>query len=181
MTNEYFVDFSNSKFSRLSRESFSVGALARFNNNYELLHPKAKEAAAELNLKLGVHNPFFHNLAQLVECVHVMYESKEMITALIDLDITQHETPYRIKGGEGVGAVEAPRGILYHHYRINEAGKIEKSDCVIPTGQNHANIYYDLHKLVEKLIADGKEEEEISRFAQMLVRAYDPCISCSVH
>lgn len=181
MTNEYFVDFSNSKFSRLSRESFSVGALARFNNNYELLHPKAKEAAAELNLKPGVHNPFFHNLAQLVECVHVMYESKEMITALIDSDITQHETPYRIKGGEGVGAVEAPRGILYHYHRINEAGKIERSDCVIPTGQNHANIYYDLHKLVEKLIADGREEEEISRFAQMLVRAYDPCISCSVH
>ncbi|MBU2521280.1 MAG: Ni/Fe hydrogenase subunit alpha [Proteobacteria bacterium] len=181
MTNEYFVDFSNSKFSRLSRESFSVGALARFNNNYELLHPKAKEAAAELNLKPGVHNPFFHNLAQLVECVHVMYESKEMITALIDSDITQHETPYKVKRGEGVGAVEAPRGILYHHYRINEAGKIERSDCVIPTGQNHANIYYDLHKLVEKLIADGTEEEEISRLAQMLVRAYDPCISCSVH
>jgi sulfhydrogenase subunit alpha len=181
MTNEYVVDFSNSKFSKLSRESLAVGALARFNNNYDLLHPKAKEAAEELNLKSGAHNPFFHNLAQLVECFHVMYESREMNAALIDSDISECATPYEAKAGEGVGAVEAPRGILYHYYVIDEAGKIERSDCVIPTSQNHANIYYDLHKLVEELIAQGKEEGEISRLAQMLVRAYDPCISCSVH
>ncbi|MFH1675063.1 MAG: Ni/Fe hydrogenase subunit alpha [Pseudomonadota bacterium] len=181
MTNEYVVDFSNSKFSKLSRESLAVGALARFNNNYDLLHPKAKEAAEELNLKSGAHNPFFHNLAQLVECFHVMYESREMSAALIDSDTSECATPYEAKAGEGVGAVEAPRGILYHYYVIDEAGKIERSDCVIPTSQNHANIYYDLHKLVEELIAQGKEEGEISRLAQMLVRAYDPCISCSVH
>lgn len=181
MTNEYFVDYSTSKFSRLSRESFAVGALARFNNNYELLHPKAKEAAGELNLKQGIHNPFFHNLAQLVECVHVMYESKEMIKELIDSDTSAHATPYRVKAGEGAGAVEAPRGILYHYYLIDDAGKIKRSDCVIPTSQNHANISYDLHKLVEDFMAQGKDEEEISRCAQMLVRAYDPCISCSVH
>jgi sulfhydrogenase subunit alpha len=181
MTNEYVVDFSTSKFSRLSRESFAVGALARFNNNYDLLHPKAKETAEELNLKLGEYNPFFYNLAQLVECFHVMYESKEIILRLIDSAISEFASHYRVKGCEGVGAVEAPRGILYHYYRIGEDGKIEKSDCVMPTSQNHANIYYDLHKLVEELIGQGKGEEEIRNLSQMLVRAYDPCISCSVH
>jgi coenzyme F420-reducing hydrogenase alpha subunit len=62
-----------------------------------------------------------------------------------------------VKKCEGVGAVEAPGGILYHCYRINEEGKIERSDCVIPTNQNNANIYYDLKKLVEELVAQGKD------------------------
>ncbi len=146
-----------------------------------LLHPKAKETAEALNFRLGEHNPFFYNLAQLVECFHVMYESKEIILRLIDSDISEFASHYRVKECEGVGAVEAPRGILYHYYGIGEDGKIEKSDCVIPTSQNHVNIYYDLHKLVEELIEQGKGEEEIRDLSQMLVRAYDPCISCSVH
>ena len=181
MSNEYLVDFSTSKFSRLSRESFAVGALARFSNNYDLLHPKAKEVAKTLNIEPGNFNPFFHNLAQLVECFHVIYESKDMIAELIDSDTSEISTPYKTKKCEGVGAVEAPRGILYHYYRIDGDGKIEKADCVIPTSQNHANIYYDMQSLVEKSIAQGKDEEEIGRLAQMLVRAYDPCISCSTH
>ena len=181
MSNEYLVDFSTSKFSRLSRKSFAVGSLARFSNNYDLLHPKAKEIAGELNIKPGNFNPFFNNLAQLVECFHVIYESKDMLSELIDSDTSEFSTPYKTKKCEGVGAVEAPRGILYHYYRIDEDGKIEKADCVIPTGQNHANIYYDMQSLVEKSIAQGKGEEEIKRLAQMLVRAYDPCISCSTH
>lgn len=181
MSNEYLVDFSTSKFSRLSRKSFAVGSLARWSNNYDLLHPKAKEIAEELNIKPGNFNPFFNNLAQLVECFHVIYESKDMLSELIDSDTSEFSTPYKTKKCEGVGAVEAPRGILYHYYRIDEDGKIEKADCVIPTGQNHANIYYDMQSLVEKSIAQGKGEEEIKRLAQMLVRAYDPCISCATH
>ena len=158
-----------------------MGALARFNNNYDLLHPRAKEAAEKLNLKAGVHNPFLCNYAQLVECVHVIYEFREIIAELIDSDTSEYASSYSVKKCEGVGVVEAPRGILYHYYGIDETGKIKKTDCVIPTGQNHANIYYDLRALVEELIAQGKEEKEITRLAQMLVRAYDPCISCSVH
>jgi coenzyme F420-reducing hydrogenase alpha subunit len=110
-----------------------------------------------------------------------MYESQEMIAALIDSDTSEYATPYEVKNCEGVGAIEAPRGILYHYLQIDEAGKIERADCVIPTGQNHANIHFDLQKLVPALAAQGMGEEEISKRAQMLVRAYDPCISCSVH
>jgi coenzyme F420-reducing hydrogenase alpha subunit len=175
------LDISTSKLCKLSRESFAVGALARFNNNYEWLHPKAKEVAEELKLRPLAHNPYFHNLAQLIECFHVMYESKEMITELIDSDNSVYATPYEVKVGEGVGAIEAPRGILYHYYQIDEKGKIVRANCVIPTGQNHANIHYDLQQLVPYLASQGVTEDEISRQAQMLVRAYDPCISCSVH
>ena len=102
MSNEYLVDFSTSKFSRLSRESFAVGSLARFSNNYDLLHPKAKEIAGELNIKPGNFNPFFHNLAQLVECFHAIYESKDMLSELIDSDISEFSTPYKTKKCEGV-------------------------------------------------------------------------------
>ena len=181
MTNEYLVDTSTSKLCSLSRDSFAVGALARFNNNYEWLHPQAKTAAEELGLEPPAYNPFHHNLAQLVECFHVVYESQEMIAALLDSDLAEYMAPYQVQAGVGVGAIEAPRGILYHSFETDEEGVIVRTDCVIPTGQNHANIHHDLQALVPVLVAEGVGEDEISKRAQMLVRAYDPCISCSVH
>jgi len=181
MTNEYLVDFSTSKLCKLSRESFSVGALARFNNNYSGLHPKAKEAAEELGLVPIAYNPFHHNLAQLVECFHVAYESKDMLAELIDSEDYAYSVPFEVRAGIGVGAIEAPRGILYHSLEIDDEGIIQRADCVIPTGQNNANIHYDLRKFVPEMAEQGLDEAQISKQAQMLVRAYDPCISCSVH
>jgi len=181
MTNEYLVDFSTSKLCKLSRESFAVGSLARFNNNYAGLHPKARQVAEQLGLKPPSFNPFHHNLAQLVECFHVAYESKDMIAELIDSDISQFAVPYDLRAGVGVGAIEAPRGILYHCLEVDHDGIIQRADCVIPTGQNNANIHYDLRELVPQLVEQGLQENEIGKQAQMLVRAYDPCISCSVH
>lgn len=181
MTNEYMADTSTSKLCRLSRESLAVGALARFNNNFEWLHPQAKTAAAELGLEPPSFNPFHHNLAQLVECFHVAFESREMIFDLLNSEPGEHWIRYEMKAGKGVGAIEAPRGILYHSFEISDDGTILHSDAVIPTGQNHANIHHDLRALVPELAAAGVGEAEISKQAQMLVRAYDPCISCSVH
>lgn len=181
MTNEYLVDTSTSKLARLSRDSFAVGALARFNNNAAWLRPEAQTAAAELGLAPPSHNPFHHNLAQLVECFHVAYESREMIHTLLDTEPGEPLTPFVPRAGAGVGAVEAPRGILYHAYEIGDDGRIVRANCVIPTGQNHANIHHDLLAMVPQLAAAGLDEEAISKQAQMLVRAYDPCISCSVH
>ncbi|UCC51885.1 MAG: nickel-dependent hydrogenase large subunit, partial [Anaerolineaceae bacterium] len=181
MTNEYIVDTSTSKLCRLSRESFAVGALARFNNNFEWLHPQAKTAAAELGFEPPSYNPFHHNLAQLVECFHVAYESQEMIAELLESEPGEYMASYEAIAGKGVGAIEAPRGILYHSFETNDEGSIIHSDAVIPTGQNHANIHNDLQTFVPILSAGGLGEDEISKQAQMLVRAYDPCISCSVH
>ncbi len=181
MTNEYIVDHSTSKYARLSRDSFAVGALARFNNNYEGLHPKAKQVAEELGMQPRIDNPFFHNLAQLVECFHVLYESNELISELIDSNDYDVSVEYELKACEGVSALEAPRGILYHYYQIDKKGLIKRADCVIPTGQNHANIQHDLQALVAQMSAEGADEDDIRLKAQMLVRAYDPCISCSVH
>ncbi len=181
MTNEYKEDFTTSKFTKLSRESFAAGALARFNNNHALLHPKAKELAESLNLHPVNYNPYMNNIAQLVECYHVVLEAVELIDTLLDSDMNHLCVQYDINAGEGVGAVEAPRGILYHHYIINEEGAITKANCIIPTTQNNANIHHDLAELVKKQIRLGKSDKEVALLCEMLVRAYDPCISCSVH
>jgi coenzyme F420-reducing hydrogenase alpha subunit len=179
MTNEYMVDFSTSKFAKLSRKSFAVGALARVNNNYKFL--KVKDLAEELGLKPVNHNPFMNNIAQLVEIMHVIVESQEMINELLNDNLDDISAEYDVKEGEGIGAVEVPRGVLYHHYRINEKGLIEKANCIIPTTQNNANIHYDLAALVEQEVKKGNSDSEIKKLCEMLVRAYDPCVSCSVH
>jgi coenzyme F420-reducing hydrogenase alpha subunit len=181
MTNEYCVPRSTAKWARLSRESFAVGALARLNNNYEFLQPKARELSESFGLKPVNHNPFMNNIAQLVECVHVTLDSIDMINGLLDSEWDEPRQPVQPGTGTGVGAVEVPRGILYHCYEFDGNGRIVKSDCVIPTGQNHANIHLDLKELASQYAATGKRDYEIKLLAEMLVRSYDPCISCSVH
>ncbi len=181
MTNEYQEDYSTSKFARLSRDSFAVGALARFNNNHPLLHKKAQDVAGDLELIPSHHNPFMNNVAQLVECVHVMHESVEILDRILDNGEKSICARYEIRAGDGVGAVEVPRGVLYHHLTIDKKGKITRANCIIPTTQNNANIHMDLRELVGQQVALKKSDEEITRLCEMLVRSYDPCISCSVH
>ncbi len=181
MTNEYLVEQSTSKWSRLSRKSFAVGALARVNNNFPFLHPAARQTAESFGLTPVSHNPFMNNIAQLVECVHVVMESQDLIDHLTGM--TWKEPRQRVTpcSGIGVGAVEVPRGILYHCYEFDNDGRITNCDCVIPTSQNHANIQHDLEALASQYAAEGMGDRDIELLAQMLVRSYDPCISCSVH
>ncbi|MFC1620036.1 Ni/Fe hydrogenase subunit alpha [Candidatus Neomarinimicrobiota bacterium] len=181
MTNEYVEQNNTSKWCRLSRESFAVGALARFNNNHHLLHPQARETADALGLKAVCYNPFMNNVAQLVECVHVVHDSLRLIDDLLASNEGPTMVPVIPRAGEGVGAVEVPRGILYHHYRYDDQGYIAKANCVIPTTQNNANIHYTLQDLVQQNSSNGMTNEQLEQLCSMLVRAYDPCVSCSVH
>ncbi len=181
MTNEYVDKNNTSKWCKLSRKSFAVGALARFNNNHSLLHPQALEIASSLGLTPVCHNPFMNNVAQLVECVHVVHDSVQLIDKLLGSDSGPTMAPVTPRVGEGVGAVEVPRGILYHYYKYDDKGRITRADCVIPTTQNNANIHHDMHDLVEQFAVQGMTDDKLELLCSMLVRAYDPCISCSVH
>jgi coenzyme F420-reducing hydrogenase alpha subunit len=181
MTNEYRVTHSTAKWSRLSRESFAVGALARVNNNFDHLHRRARTTARRFGLAPVCHNPFMNNIAQLVECVHVVHDSVAIIDELLDTPREEPKEPVRPRAGLGVGAVEVPRGILYHAYRFDRRGIIRSADCVIPTSQNHGNIQMDLEALVAESLARSMSSAKIESLASMLVRSYDPCISCSVH
>ncbi len=181
MSNEYMADWSTSKLSRLSRKSLAVGALARINNNFNGLVPLAQKISKNLGLSPVNHNPFMNNVAQLVECVQVVAESIEIVDELLNAPWQDSKQAVEVKKGVGVGAVEVPRGILYHCLEFDKKGRIKKADCVIPTSQNHANIHHDIEALAKWCVEKGKKDKEIELLAEMLVRAYDPCISCSVH
>jgi len=182
-TNEYIVPHSTAKRAKHARESYMVGALARLNVNYDLLSPLAKKIAELFGLKPVCHNPFMNNIAQLVEVVHGVEDSIKLINELEAAGL-QSQPDYNnpeveVKAGRGVSAVEVPRGILFHDYTYNEKGICTKANCVIPTNQNHGNIELDMKALVPKIIDKTPKEIELS--LEMLVRAYDPCISCSAH
>jgi sulfhydrogenase subunit alpha len=179
VTNEFLVSHSTAKHARNQRQSYMVGALARFNLNHKQLQPHARAAAAALSLSPVCTNPYFNTVAQLVEIVHCYEEAIGIIGQLLENGVYPEEPvkPGRYSG-EGVGACEAPRGTLYHHYLINN-GYVAEANCVIPTGQNLANIEADMRALVPKLL--NRTPEEITKSLEMLVRAYDPCISCSAH
>jgi sulfhydrogenase subunit alpha len=177
---EYIVPHSTAKYARHARESYMVGALARFNLNYDRLHPTAKATAQMFGLKPITYNPFMNTIAQLVEFAHSVEDSLHLIDVLIEQGI-KDEKPVKakVKAGRGVGIVEVPRGILVHDYTLNSKGYCTKANCIIPTNQNHANIQLDMEKLVPEIL--NKSHKEIELTLEMLVRAYDPCISCSTH
>ena len=179
VANEYMVEQSTAKWAKWHRDAYAVGALARFNNNAELLSPMAKDAAKTFGLQKGCCNPFMNTVAQLVECFHVVETSIEIIDQLLTRGLKTEKVISSPKAGKGAGCVEAPRGILFHEYEFDKNGKCVAADICIPTNQNHANIQKDFEKLLPEIL--DQSEKDIRLKLEMLVRAYDPCISCSTH
>lgn len=180
IANEFVVPYSTAKFSRHNRDSYMVGALARFNLNSDHLSPRAKEWADRFGLKAINYNPFMNNVAQLVEYIHCVEDSISLIDRLIKRGSKPEKRPeIQVKAGRGIGAVDVPRGILFHDYTYDEKGICTKANCVIPTNQNHNNINKDFEAFAPVLLDRPKKEIELN--LEMLVRAYDPCISCSTH
>lgn len=179
VTNEYLVPHSSAKHTANQRQSYMVGALARFNVNHDKLHPKAKAAAAALGLKPVCTNPYMNTVAQVVEIVHSVEDAIALTDELLKRGVRWEEpvAPAQLSG-TGTGSCEVPRGILFHHYAI-EDGRVVGADCIIPTGQNLANIEADMRALVPQIL--DRSQPEITLALEMLVRAYDPCISCSTH
>ncbi len=179
VTNEYLVKHSSAKRTRHQRDAYMVGALARFNVNHSQLHPKAKQAASALGLKPVCHNPYMITAAQVVEIAHAVEDAIAIADTLLERGIMWEEPaqPARLTG-EGVGSCEVPRGILFHNYQIKD-GRVVGANCIIPTNQNLQNAEEDMRALVPTIV--DRSQEEITLALEMLVRAYDPCISCSTH
>ncbi len=180
VTNEECVPFSTAKWTHHNRDAYMVGALARLNNNFDQLHPKAQEAAAKLGLEPIVTNPFLISAAQVVEMVHCIEDGIEIIDQLLTRGVQPEQTPdVELKAGEGVGSCDVPRGILFHNYVYDEDGTCVEANCIIPTNQNMANLNADMREFVPQIM--DRPQEEVRHLLEMLVRAYDPCISCSAH
>ncbi|MFB6200606.1 MAG: Ni/Fe hydrogenase subunit alpha [Halorhabdus sp.] len=183
VANEYVVEHSTAKFARHERDSYMVGALARFNNNADQLAPEAQEITDRFGLEAPVHNPYLNNVAQIVEVAHLITESVRLIEALLEDDLAP-QSNYHVPeidptAGSGVGAIEVPRGVLFHEYAYDDSGEVTMANCVIPTNQNHGNIQRDMETLVPAIVE--QPEDDVEHTLEMLVRAYDPCISCSTH
>lgn len=88
---------------------------------------------------------------------------------------------YEVRAGRGVGFTEAPRGCLFHELELDEDGTVLKASIITPTAQNVANLEADMRRLAEAMIAAGASDDELQLRIEELVRAYDPCLSCSVH
>ncbi len=181
VTNEFVVSQSTAKYTKNKLDAYAAGALARFNNNYEMLVPEAKQAAEALGLQPICTNPYMNTVAQVVEIVHSVYDSLRLIDELLETGVTLEPLAQPTKHGRGIQSVEVPRGILFHEYDYDAAGTCQGGNCIIPTNQNHNNIQHDFDVLVPELLAADTGEKEMELALEMLVRAYDPCISCSTH
>lgn len=181
VTNEFVVPQSTAKYTRNKLDSYAAGALARFNNNYDKLHPEAKKVAETLGIQPICTNPYMNTVAQAVEIASDVYESVAMLDELIAAGVELEPLVEPTTFGSGAGATEVPRGILFHEYAYDDEGMCLGGNCIIPTNQNHNNIQHDFEKLVPELVAQGKSEKEMELALEMLVRSYDPCISCSTH
>ncbi len=182
-TNEKIVDHSTAKHTHYNRDAYMAGALARFNVNYDQLTDTAKQVATRFGLKPVCHNPFMNNVAQLIECVHCTQTAIARIDKICAEGIKPEEPPRELKtkGGRGIASTEVPRGILFHDYTYDATGRITKANCIIPTNQNFSNIDADMKAFVPQMLEAGEAEKDMQFKLEMLVRAYDPCISCSVH
>jgi len=159
------------------KNSYVVGAVARLNINKDHLHKDTKKDASKALSRFPSSNVYDNNLAQAIEILHCIDASKEMIEST---DFKEEKIPpLKLKECEGVGVAEAPRGLLYYLVTLNKAGKIRKANLAIPSGQNLVQMQKDLKLYIEKNL--DKDKKELERDIEMLIRAYDPCMSCATH
>jgi coenzyme F420-reducing hydrogenase alpha subunit len=159
------------------RGAYAVGPLARYSLNFDRLSPLAQDAARQAGLGLVCRNPF---QSIVVRSVEILYACDEALRI-----IEQYERPdapaidVRPRAGTGYGCTEAPRGLLYHRYRIDEQGTILDAKIVPPTSQNQRTIEDDLRDVVPRYL--DLDKAQLTWRCEQTVRNYDPCISCATH
>jgi coenzyme F420-reducing hydrogenase alpha subunit len=175
---EEHVPRSTALHSRLENGgAYLVGPLARYSLNFDRLSPLAQQAAREAGLGPVCRNPFRSIVVRAVEILYAVDEALRIIGS--------YEPPAEPaveivpRAGTGCAITEAPRGILYHRYRIADDGRIVEAKIVPPTSQNQRIIEDDLRSFAEKHI--DLEDQALTRRCEQAVRNYDPCISCATH
>jgi len=175
---EYQVPHSTALHARIrGRGAYQAGPLARFVHNVDRLAPRAAEAATRVGLDASCRNPYRMLLVRAVETIHALDEAIRIIAAYVPP--AAPAVPVEIRAGVGHAITEAPRGILYHRYQLDEAGTIVAARIVPPTSQNQRGIEEDLLAMGPMLATLSLEQA--TRRAEHAVRNYDPCISCSTH
>jgi coenzyme F420-reducing hydrogenase alpha subunit len=157
--------------------AYLVGPLARYSLNHDRLSPLAQQAAREAGLGAVCTNPYQSIVVRAVELVQACDEALRIIALYEEPEAPAVELAP--KASIGYAATEAPRGLLYHRYRIDSDGTILEARIVPPTSQNQATIEEDLKSFVGGFLDLG--DEELRHRCEQTVRNYDPCISCATH
>ena len=175
---EEHVEHSNALHCRLKdRGHYKVGPLARYHLNFDRLSPRAQQAAREAGLGPTCRNPFQSIVVRAVETVHACEEALRILADLERPEPPFVEVPPRAATGHA--ATEAPRGLLHHTYRIDDAGVIEEARIVPPTSQNQGAIEDDLRRFIAPRV--HLPDDELRWQCEQAIRNYDPCISCATH
>lgn len=170
---------------RYQGKTYMLGAIARIKNNSKFLNPLAKDLFEDFKKKNKLSDKEFfgniyHNLfCQAVEVLHFLEESEKLMREIIESGIKVEETEFQIREGEGISAMEAPRGTLFDHIKIDKDGRISECNIITPTAQFLANIEEDLKVVLPKILKLSEKDKR--RKIRALIRIYDPCISCAIH
>jgi sulfhydrogenase subunit alpha len=174
---EHQVPHSTALHARLDGRLFLVGPLARYSLNADRLSPVAREAAAAVGLGPMCRNPFRSIVVRAVEIVYAVEEALRLIESYERPDRPCADVSPR--AGVGHGVTEAPRGLLYHRYELDAAGRILTADIVPPTSQNQSAIESDVTEVVRA--HQHLDDHALQSLCEQTIRNYDPCISCSAH
>jgi sulfhydrogenase subunit alpha len=157
--------------------AYLVGPLARYNLNFDQLSPLTKELALAAGIAGSCRNPYQSILVRALEVVYAFDEALRILNDYQQPDRSFVEVT--VKAGRGFAATEAPRGLLYHRYELDQAGNILNAQIVPPTSQNQACIEEDLKEFIGGFL--DLPEEQLRHRCEQTVRNYDPCISCATH
>jgi sulfhydrogenase subunit alpha len=173
---EHQVSYSNALQCTLQGAPYLVGPLARVNLNHDRLPPAVRQVLADTGLSLPLRNPFHGIIARSVEMLYALEEALRLIEGNPP---PAPSLPVTVRAGTGMACTEAPRGILYHRYRVDEDGVIREAKIVPPTSQNQGRIEQDLRLFLPRVL--DRSNEEASLACERVIRCYDPCISCATH
>lgn len=180
--NEYFkeqhVPYSNALHCHLQGKPYLVGPLARVNINFDRLPDKVTDLLSQTHIKFPSYNMCHSVVARAIEIYYAFLETIRILEAYQPTDTPYVEATPR--AGVGFGCTEAPRGMLWQTYTLDEKGIVKQTQIIPPTSQNQARIEEDLHISLTQY-GLNKSVDEIRAYSELIIRNYDPCISCSTH
>jgi NAD-reducing hydrogenase large subunit len=166
----------------LSAGEYRVGPLARLNVCERLGTPQSDQELCEFRQRYGpvVHGSFHYHYARLIELIHGLERMERLLAdpEILDTHVQSHATVNRL---EGVGIIEAPRGVLIHHYEVDEKGAIRRANLIVATGHNSLAMNRSVAEVARHFVRGARIEEGMLNRVSAVIRAYDPCLSCSTH
>lgn len=162
---------------RSTGEGYFLGPLARVHLSFDRLSPIARRTAEEIGFRIPCLNPFRAIIARGLELIHAYEEALSILRSYHPPAKPRIEADSYV--GEGCAATEAPRGLLYHRYTVNDAGQIAFAKIVPPTSQNQHQMESDVAAWIPRVL--GEPDDVVARSCERVLRCYDPCISCSTH